>query len=188
MIKAQMIGASDNDRDQGADAGRIRTPAKLLRTIRFDRSDDHVFAGAAASDEWAVSGAFAFANADAGALTGKARQAFANGFLGLATFGRSTFATVSEIEARALDGLVERLAGHLVQDYGAPGREAARHAAEAELAFIADLVAEVPINTVFTVRRSWTADGEIEEEFRQIRPPSGEPLHARVWTVEPDDA
>ncbi|MGI9386569.1 MAG: DUF6505 family protein, partial [Methyloligellaceae bacterium] len=37
---------------------------KFLRTIRFDESDDHVFDRAAAPDEWAVSGAFAFAEID----------------------------------------------------------------------------------------------------------------------------
>ena len=35
--------------------------SKFLRTIRFDASDDRVFARAAAAGEWAVSGAFAFA-------------------------------------------------------------------------------------------------------------------------------
>ncbi|MGB7204344.1 MAG: DUF6505 family protein, partial [Anderseniella sp.] len=33
---------------------------KVLRTIRFDQSDDHVFALAAQPDEIALSGAFAF--------------------------------------------------------------------------------------------------------------------------------
>ena len=39
---------------------------KVLRTIRFDASDDTVFAHAAGPDEWAVSGAFAFADRELG--------------------------------------------------------------------------------------------------------------------------
>ncbi|MGD9830923.1 MAG: DUF6505 family protein, partial [Hyphomicrobiaceae bacterium] len=69
---------------------------KLLRTIRFDRSDERVYEVAAAESEWAVSGAFAFAGVEREALVGKVRQAFANGFLGLPSFGRSTFAVVAE--------------------------------------------------------------------------------------------
>jgi hypothetical protein len=40
---------------------------------------------------------------------------------------------------------------------------------------------------VFTVRRRWDAAGQIKEEFRTIRPPTGEPLHAKVWTVIDDE-
>ncbi|MEL6873324.1 MAG: DUF6505 family protein, partial [Pseudomonadota bacterium] len=36
--------------------------AKILRTIRFDGSDAYVFERAAEADEFAVSGAFAFAD------------------------------------------------------------------------------------------------------------------------------
>jgi hypothetical protein len=53
---------------------------KLLKTIRFDASDERVFELAAMPEEWAVSGAFAFAGLGADAIAGKTRQAFANGF------------------------------------------------------------------------------------------------------------
>ncbi len=46
---------------------------KLLRTIQLDASDSFVFDRAAASGEWAVSGAFAFLNRDIPALPGKTR-------------------------------------------------------------------------------------------------------------------
>ena len=42
-----------------------------------------------------------------------------------------------------------------------------------------ELARDAPINTVFTVRRTWDAQGRIKEEFRTIRPPTGEPLHAK---------
>ncbi|MGH6905252.1 MAG: DUF6505 family protein, partial [Geminicoccaceae bacterium] len=37
---------------------------RFPRTIRFDASDESVFECAAAAGEWAVSGAFAFADVD----------------------------------------------------------------------------------------------------------------------------
>ncbi|MEE4238335.1 MAG: DUF6505 family protein, partial [Anderseniella sp.] len=51
---------------------------KVLRTIRFDASDDHVFVNPAKPDEIAVSGAFAFAGIGPEEIRGKTRQAFAN--------------------------------------------------------------------------------------------------------------
>jgi hypothetical protein len=156
---------------------------KLLRTIRFDASDERVFELAAAPEEWAVSGAFAFAGLEPAAVAGKARQAFANGFLGLASFGRSTFATVAEATPADLEAVAQLLAEHFVVAHGAPDEAAALPAAEEEARFVLDLCRDAPINTVFTVRRTWDADGRIKEEFRTIRPPTGEPLHARIWTV-----
>ena len=161
---------------------------KLLKTIRFDASDQRVFELAAAPEEWAVSGAFAFTGLGADAIAGKTRQAFANGFLGLLSFGRSTFATVAEATQLDLEEVERRLAEHFVSAHAAPGFEAARPAARDEAAFVVDLCRDAAVNTVFTVRRTWDARGQIKEEFRTIRPPSGEPLHAKIWTVVDDEA
>lgn len=160
---------------------------KLLRTISFDASDARVFERAAAPSEWAVSGAFEFADLDKSEISGKVRQAFANGFLGLTSFGRSTFAIVCSAESADLDEIEYRLALHLVARYGAPDYETARPAARSELDFVIDFARDAPINTVFTVRRFHDASGAIKEEFRSIRPPTDEPLHARIWKVEPDE-
>ncbi len=112
---------------------------KLLRTIRFDASDERVFDVAAAPEEWAVSGAFAFAGAAPGSLAGKSRQAFANGFLGVASFGRSTFATVAEATAADLEAVEQALVRHFVAHHGAPDEGAARAAAAEETAFVREL-------------------------------------------------
>ena len=64
---------------------------KLARAIHFDESDTRVFASPARTGEWCVSGGFEFSDWTEGDLAGKARQAFANGWLGLETFGRVTF-------------------------------------------------------------------------------------------------
>lgn len=160
---------------------------KFLRVIRFDQSDEHVFARPAAVDEWAVSGAFEFIGLDPVQLVGKTRQAFANGFLALPSFGRSTFAMIAEMGPDDHAGIVDALAEHFVKAYGAPGMEEARAAATDEVGFVRELCAGKPVNTVLTVRR--VLDGEdIREEFREISPP-GEPRHARIWdVVEEDDA
>lgn len=171
--------ASDGDRQ--AKGLLVR---KLLRTIRFDDSDARVYDVAADSGEWALSGAFQFAAIEPGAITGKTRQAFANGFLGLTSFGRSTFATVGEATDQEIAQMERRLAEHFVARYSAPSLEAAFPIADDEIRFALDLCRDVPINTVFTVRRFFDDTSQIREEFRTIRPPSGEPRHARIWAVE----
>lgn len=156
---------------------------RLLKTIRFDRTDDRVFPEAAAPGEWAVSGAFAFA--DPAGLEGKPRQAFANGFLSVDTFGWSTFATVANAEEALREELTERLARQCIERLGAPDLAAARPVAEAEIAFVAELCADAPINTVFAVSREVGEDGQVREAFRTVEPPQA-PIHTRVWEVVPE--
>ena len=162
--------------------------SKILRTIRFDGSDAFVFDKAAEPEEFAVSGAFAFAGLEDEAFKGKTRQAFANAFLGLDSFGRSTFVTVAEVDDAGVAAARQALADHFIEVYGAPDVVAAEAAAAEELSFAMGLAADAPINTVFTVRRTRDEAGEISEEFRIIKPPSDGPVHARIWTLVDDDA
>ncbi|MGI9520707.1 MAG: DUF6505 family protein [Hyphomicrobiaceae bacterium] len=160
---------------------------RLLRTLRFDGTDTFVFEHAAAPDEWAVSGAFAFADRDRATVTGKLRQAFANGFLSVESFGRSTFVCVGEIGTTERTRLEHVLAQHFVDDYGAPDLDAALPAARAEFDFVAGLAHDLPINTVIVVHREFDKDGEIREQFRTIEKRiDGGPIYARAW--ESDDA
>lgn len=161
---------------------------KLLKTIRFDASDERVFELAAAPGEWAVSGAFAFAQLVPGEARAKTRQAFANGFLGLTSFGRSTFATVVTASPTLRDEAQRRLAAHLVEAYGAPGLDASMPAALEEVAFVESLCGDAAVGTVFAVSRSWDRDGCIKEAFRKVNPPSEAEPHARIWTVVDDEA
>ena len=89
---------------------RRPAPVKLLRTIRLDPSDTFVFERAAEPGEWAVSGAFMFADADPDALDGKPRAAFRGGFLGVASFGWSTLVQIVEASDDDRAALVEMLA------------------------------------------------------------------------------
>lgn len=146
---------------------------KLARTIRFDESDLNVFDHPAGPDEWAVTGGFAFSNWTEEMITGKARQAFANGWLGLESFGRSTFVAVAQIEPAEYDAAVASLAAHFVEAYGAPGMEAALPAAREEIAFMAELCDEHAPNTLLVVERSLTEAG-VKEGFRAIAPVDAE--------------
>ncbi len=108
---------------------------RLPRVIRLDASDTRIFERAAEPGEWAVSGAFAFADAEPATLTGKRRPAFANGFLGTTSFGRATLVEVAEIDEASHADVIQRLALHFITDYGAPDLEAALPAARDEVAF-----------------------------------------------------
>jgi hypothetical protein len=158
---------------------------KFLRAIRFDASDLAVYAVPAEEGEWTVSGAFEFAGLEEGALIGKTRQAFANGFLAVPSFGRTTFATVATISDAELAAVGEALAQHLRERYDAPDAAAAAAVRE-ELEFVADLCAEKPVNTVFAVVRRLDEAGNIREEFREILPSTAAD-HARIWDVEEGD-
>jgi hypothetical protein len=160
---------------------------KLLRTIRLDPSDTFVFDNAAEPGEWAVSGAFAFWGSDPATLQGRARSAFRGGFLGVGSMGWSTLVQIVEASADDRAALVDALAQRLIDDFGAPDREAATIAAEEEVAFAESLCSE-PQDTLVAVHRS-SEDGAVHETFRTLRPRNGpKPLRAFSFLeVEGDD-
>nr|HAQ94197.1 hypothetical protein [Afipia sp.] len=112
---------------------------KLPRTIRLDPSDTFVFRRAAEPGEWAVSGAFVFWDSDPATLGQKQRVALRSGFLGIESLGWSTLAVVTEASEAVREGVIDRLAEQLMAKFGAPNIEAARSAAEEEVAFAASL-------------------------------------------------
>ena len=98
---------------------------KLARTIRFDASDEHVFAHAADEGEWAISGSFSFAHITDQQLNGKTKQAFANGFLAVPSFGYSTLVSVATASDSDVALLRSALVDHFISVYGAPDAQAA---------------------------------------------------------------
>ena len=142
---------------------------RLARTLRFDQSDEQIFELAAQPDEWAISGAFEFSDWTPAMLTGKPRQAFANGWLGLESFGRATFIATAKIEEAEYAALIDRLAVHFVEAYGAPDAAAARPVAEDELNFMRELCEERDPNTILFVSREMVEDG-VSESFQAIKP------------------
>ena len=139
----------------------------LARAIHFDESDTFVFHNPARTGEWAISGGFEFSNWTDGDLTGKARQAFSNGWLGVETFGRVTFVAVTRIETGELDWLTERLTEHFMTIYGSPSIEVARPVAEEELRQMMEICADHAPNTLLTVMRELTEAG-VKEQYRFI--------------------
>jgi phenylpyruvate tautomerase PptA (4-oxalocrotonate tautomerase family) len=150
---------------------------KLLRTIRLDPSDTFVFERAAEPGEWAVTGAFVFADVNPEALEGKARTAFRAGFLGVDSLGWSTLVQIVEATAEDRAALIDRLSHRLIQNFGAPNLETSRLAAEEEVVFAESLCSQ-PADTLIAVHRTLEG-GEIREAFRTLRPRSGaKPLRA----------
>ena len=76
---------------------------KLPRAIRLDPSDTFVFRRPAEPGDWLVTGSFLFGGTDPSALDAKGKAAFRSGFLGVASFGWSTLAVVTEATETDLD-------------------------------------------------------------------------------------
>ena len=141
----------------------------LARAIHFDESDMRVYQSPARTGEWCISGGFEFSNWSEADLSGKARQAFSNGWFGLETSGRVTFVAVTQIEPNELEKLTDVLAKHFVDYYGAPDVESARPVAVEEIGHMLDLCDEHAPNTLLTVARELGASG-VRESFRVIEP------------------
>lgn len=141
---------------------------KMARAIHFDESDQRVFHSPARTGEWAISGGFEFSNWSEADLAGKAQQAFANGWLGVETFGRVTFVAVTSIERNEFESLGTALAKHFVDVYGAPDVESALSVAQEELGHMVELCDDHDPNTLLTVQRELT-EGGVRESYRVIQ-------------------
>lgn len=140
---------------------------KLARAIHFDESDTRVYPSPARTGEWCISGGFEFSNWSEADLSGKQRQAFSNGWLGLETFGRVTFVAVTQIEEPERAALTDALAQHFVSVYGAPDIDAARPVAADEIAQMIEMCDDHDPNTLLTVAREITEAG-VRETYRSI--------------------
>lgn len=145
----------------------------LARAVHLDESDTFVFDRPARTGEWCISGGFEFSNLEEDAVTGKLKQAFSNGWLGLETFGRVSLVAVTQIQPAEYEAMIDQLAQCFVTFYGAPDLQAARPVAREELAEMADLCEDHDPNTLLTVGREFTLAG-IRESFRVIRPNDAE--------------
>jgi len=142
---------------------------KLARAIHFDESDMRIFANPARTGEWCVSGGFEFSNWTESDLSGKARQAFANGWLGLESFGRATVVAVAAATEAEVEAATLALAAHFVARYGAPSLDAALPVAREEIAHMAAMCEDHALNDLLVVERRLTEAG-VHETFRAIRP------------------
>ncbi len=158
---------------------------KFPRCIRLDASDLNIYARAAEPGEWVVPGGFAYADCDPDSLERKARLAFHSAWLGTGSFGHSTLAEVAEIEPAGFEQVIEHLATHFVERYGAPDLAAARPVASAQAEEAAGLC-EHKIHTLLAIEREMTEAGVIER-FRVITPARAQD-HAKVWEIVPEES
>ena len=140
---------------------------KFAKTIRFDKSDLNVFENASEEAEWAISGAFEFSNDLNENLIGKRKQSFANGFLGLDTFGRSTLVSIVSIDESKKNLILDKLANYFIEKYGAPNLNEAKKVAKEEINFMIDICENHEIGSLMAVSRTLEDDG-IHEKFRHI--------------------
>ncbi len=157
---------------------------KFPRTIQLDVSDINAFPLAAEPGEWAVTGTFAFADADPAAMTNKEQLAFRNGWLGIESFGRSTFVQVAVIPDSEFEDVVRKLAARLYERYGAPDMLVATDAARQEAMYAASL-GDHSAGTMLAIERDFTDEG-VSEKIRVV-PAQGEGAHAKIWSVVEDD-
>lgn len=158
---------------------------KLARTIRFDPSDLNIFPVAAEEGEWALSGTFTFHHLSPEHISGKVRQAFANGFLGTESFGYSTFVAVSRASQDDVEEIRSTLISRFMEDFGAPSPEAAGSAADEEIAFMAELCHDHQTGTLLTVQREMSSDG-IHEKFRHLAK-ADSCAEQKIWTIIDDE-
>ena len=97
---------------------------KFARTITLDESDSRIFGNVATAGEWAISGTFEFIAEEEEQIEGKRKQAFTNGWMGLTSFGRSTFGVTTILEEE-YENIIKILANKFIKDYGAPNLQIA---------------------------------------------------------------
>jgi hypothetical protein len=142
---------------------------KLARTLQLDISDENVFELPAPSGEWAISGGFEFSNWTEANLTGKARQAFTNGWYSIESGGRASFVGVCNITETELEQLQKTLAQTFVERYGAPDIDAAYSVACEEIDQMRGMCEDFEENTLLMVSRTLTDLG-VEETYRSRAP------------------
>lgn len=158
---------------------------KFPRIARLDDTDEYVYTLAASVGEPAVPGTFVytFSDQDPASLQGKEKQAFRHAFLGTGSFGRATVVTVAEITETEYKGVIEALAHHFVEHYGAPSLEAALPVAREEAEYAAGLC-EYDVNTLLALDRVAMHDG-IHESFKVIKPQANwQGKEVRIWSIK----
>ena len=155
---------------------------KFLRVIRLDDSDTQVYEQVSQPGEWAVPGSFAFLDMDAESLQGKQLQAFKGGFLGTRSFGWTTLVEIAEIDDDEYQQVIDRLAAHFMEYYGAPHIAAALPAAGEE-AHYAATICEYPLNTLLAIEREFGEEG-IVESLKVIKPNAGNHSDVKLWAIE----
>lgn len=139
---------------------------KLLRAVRLDDSDEHVFrgCGAARDGEWVVTGGYAVCDFDAAPRCDPACHCESS-FVALASKARASIAEVADASEDEVAAQVDALAWHLVRAWNAPSYEAAHAAAEEELAHTTEVCETLSPDVWITVKRRRGPAGDLQEEY-----------------------
>ena len=140
---------------------------KLLRAVRLDDSDEHVFrsCGAAADGAWVVTGGFAVCEFDSAPRCQPSCHCESS-FLAVGSRSRCSIAEVVDATDAQVEEQVEALAWHLVKVWGAPSWETARRAAEDEVNHTVEVCETLAPEVWITVKRDRRAlDGALEEQY-----------------------
>ncbi|MBK8324434.1 MAG: hypothetical protein IPL06_17370 [Betaproteobacteria bacterium] len=140
---------------------------KLLRAVRLDDSDDHLFKthGAAREGEWVVSGGYAVCDF-ARAPKCDPRCYCESSFLALESRRRCSIAEVVEVSDADLEERTDQLAWFLVKGWGAPSWETARSLAEEEIRHTAEVCETLSPEVWITVKRTpQEIAGTVDEQY-----------------------
>ena len=139
---------------------------KLLRAVRLDDSDEHVFraCGAARDGEWVVSGGYAVCDFDRAPRCDPACHCESS-FIAVGSRSRCSIAEVVEVSEQEMEDQVQTLAWHLVKAWNAPSWEAAHALALEELRHTAEVCETLSPEVWITVKRERRADDALDEQY-----------------------
>jgi hypothetical protein len=140
---------------------------KLLRAVRLDDSDEHVFrsCGAAREGEWVVSGGYAVCDFERAPRCDPPCHCESS-FVAVGSKARCSIAEVAEASDEDLETQLDALAWHLVRAWNAPSWEAARALAEEEVRHTAEVCETLTPEVWITVKRARREDdGALDEQY-----------------------
>ena len=140
---------------------------KLLRAVRLDDSDEHVFGscGAARDGEPVVTGGYAVCDFDAAPRCEPPCHCESS-FIAVGSKSRCSIAEVVEASEAQVEEQVDALAWHLVRAWSAPSWEAARSLAQEELRHTAEVCETLSPEVWITVKRARRpGEGALDEQY-----------------------
>jgi hypothetical protein len=154
---------------------------KLAKTIQLDTSDKNIFELSASPNEWAISGTFTFVDGNPDSWPKKHQFAFQSAWLGLPSFGYSTFVQVTNIKEFEYKIIIEDLAKILMDFHNAPNFKAAEQAAKGEIDDMVSLCNH-PDGTLLAMDRQ-IVDETITESVRIITTDKNIKI-SNAWSIE----
>ena len=134
---------------------------KLAKTVQLDISDTKIFETPANVGEWALAGTFTFVDSNPNDWSNKQKLCFETAWLGVGSFGYSTFVQTTNIYPSEYEQLLDTVTRHLTQKYGAPNQNEAKKAAKLEIDDMTTLC-EHPPGTLLAIERTFSGDNIVE--------------------------